>query len=339
VRCPHAIRPHIAAAALAAFLAAPADGQTVFPSAQTTPVPSSGDAADDPAIWIHPTNPASSVVIGTDKKSGIGVYDLSGSQLQFLSVGRLNNVDLRVRFPLGSDLVDIATASNRTNDTISVFSIDSATGLLSNIAENSGIATGMTVYGYCMYASTTGKFYGFINSKDGAVEQYELFDNGSSFVTGTLVRSFAVGSQTEGCVADDEAGILYIGEEAVGIWRYGAEPGDGATRTQVDTAGGGGHLTADVEGLAIYYEPEGAGYLIASSQGSHEYVIYERGGANDYVGTFSIVAGNGIDGTSDSDGIDVTNVAMDSAFPLGMFVVQDGSAAQHQHHLEPAPGL
>jgi len=287
-------------------------------------VPTSGDAADDPAIWIHPTNAALSVVLGTDKDSGIGVYDLAGNELQFLSVGELNNVDLRVRFPLGGALVDIATASNRSNDTISAFAIDPTTGLLSNIAAGSGVATGLTLYGYCMYASSTGKFYGFVNSKDGDVEQYELFDNGSGLVTGSLVRSFSVGSQTEGCVADDEAGVFYIGEEEVGIWRYGAEPSDGTTRTLVDTTGIGGHLTADVEGLAIYYEPYGEGYLIASSQGIHEYVIYERSGSNDYVGTFAIVAGNGIDGTTATDGIEVTNVAMGSAFPMGMFVVQDG---------------
>ncbi len=320
------LRTRFACAALTGILAGSAGAVTtqVPPSVETLPVPSSGDAADDPAIWIHPTNPALSVVLGTDKHAGLAVYDLAGNQLQFLSGGDLNNVDPRVRFPLGGGLVDIATTGNRTNDSISVFSIDQTTGLLTNVAAGSGIPTLITVYGYCMYASTTGKFYGIVNSKDGDVEQYELFDNGSGLVTGTLVRSFAVGGQTEGCVADDEAGVLYIGEEEVGIWRYGAEPGDGTTRTQVDSTGGGGHLTADVEGLAIYYEPGGAGYLIASSQGSNEYVLYERGGTNAYIGTFAVVDGNGIDGTSETDGLDVTNVAMGAAFPAGMFVVQDG---------------
>jgi myo-inositol-hexaphosphate 3-phosphohydrolase len=35
---------------------------------ETEAVPSRGDAADDPAIWIHPDNPAQSLVLGTDKK-------------------------------------------------------------------------------------------------------------------------------------------------------------------------------------------------------------------------------------------------------------------------------
>lgn len=36
---------------------------------ETAPVPESGDAADDPAIWVHPTDPARSL-IGNDKKGG-----------------------------------------------------------------------------------------------------------------------------------------------------------------------------------------------------------------------------------------------------------------------------
>ena len=41
-----------------------------------------------------------------------------------------------------------------------------------------------------------------------------------------LVRIFDVGGHTEGCVADDEYAVFYAAEEAVGIWKYGAEPGE-----------------------------------------------------------------------------------------------------------------
>ena len=63
-------------------------------------------------------------------------------------------------------------------------------------------------------------------------------------VDAALVRTFNVGSQVEGCVADDEQGYFYISEEAIGIWKYGAEPEAGIARTQVDTTGAGGHLTS-----------------------------------------------------------------------------------------------
>jgi hypothetical protein len=75
----------------------------VAATAETDPVPHGGDA-DDPAIWLHPDDPAKSTIIGTDKLGGIAVYDLAGAQILFLADGDLNNVDLRDGFPLGSEL-------------------------------------------------------------------------------------------------------------------------------------------------------------------------------------------------------------------------------------------
>src|SRR5215213_11465062 len=100
------------------------------------------------------------------------------------------------------------------------------------------------------HSAVTGRFYIFVNSEAGEVEQWELLATSESRVDARKVRSFTVGSQTEGCVADDTAGVLYIAEEAVGIWKYGAEPDANTAGTKVDSAGGG-HLVADVEGLTI----------------------------------------------------------------------------------------
>ncbi|MFM9701242.1 phytase, partial [Streptomyces europaeiscabiei] len=44
-------------------------------SAQTTPVAAFGDAADDPAIWINPQDAKNSLILGTDKRRGLMVYD------------------------------------------------------------------------------------------------------------------------------------------------------------------------------------------------------------------------------------------------------------------------
>ena len=295
--------------------------QMVTATVETVPVPSSGDAADDPAIWLHPTDTSLSTVIGTDKDSGIGVYDLAGAQIEFRSDGELNNVDVRYNFLYGGGLVDIAAASNRTDNSISVYEIDPTFRTLHPIAAGGGISVGIEVYGFCLYSSNAGDFYAFVNSKDGEVEQWELALDMNGDVTGTLVRSFDVGSQTEGCVADDVHGALYIGEENVGIWRYGAEPGDGTTRTSVDTTRGNGPLKADVEGLTIWYRDTQAGYLLVSSQGNDSFAVYERQ-SNAYVGSFSIVAG-AIDAVSGTDGIDVTNVGLGLGLESGLFAVQD----------------
>jgi 3-phytase len=292
------------------------------PTAETEPTPHEGDSADDPAIWVHPDDPALSTIVGTDKEGGLAVYDLAGRQLQYLPDGKMNNVDIRGGFPLGGRAVSLVTAGNRTDDSIAIYQVDPATRRLESVAARA--VTTVEVYGSCMYRSPkTGAYYYFVNSKQGDVEQWELFDDGRGKVDARKVRGFSVGSQTEGCVADDELGRLYIGEEEVAIWRYGAEPEDGAERVQVDLAGAGRRLTSNIEGLTIIYGEGQAGYLIASSQGSHSYAIYRRDD-NAYVASFAIGAGGGIDGVTDTDGIDATAASLGPAFPRGLFVAQDG---------------
>ncbi|MCP4183021.1 MAG: phytase [Hyphomicrobiales bacterium] len=298
---------------------------TVVAAVETDPVQNSGDSADDPAIWIHPTDPALSVVIGTNKDAGLGLYDLDGTEIQFVSDGEINNVDLRDGFMLEGQPITLVAGGNRSDNSIAIYKANPETRRLENIAARK-ITVGLSEpYGACMYASSiTGKYYFIANDKRGDVEQWEVFEDGQGKVDATLVRNLSVGSITEGCVADDELGDLYIGEENVAIWKYGAEPDSGDGRVVVDTTGSEGHLTADVEGLAIYDAGNGQGYLIASSQGNDSYVIYRRENSNDYITTFQIEAANGIDAVSGTDGIDVTNLALNAQFPGGLFVVQDG---------------
>lgn len=132
-----------------------------------------------------------------------------------------------------------------------------------------------------------------------------------------MVREFDVGTQPEGCVADDVLGHLYVGEEDVAIWKYGAEPGAGSARTQLDHTGQGGNLVADVEGLAIYHAGPDRGYLLSSSQGNSTVVIYTREGANTLVGKFAVVENGTVDAVTGTDGLDVTNFALGPAFPAG----------------------
>ena len=114
-----------------------------------------------------------------------------------------------------------------------------------------------------------------------------------------MVRQWDVGTEVEGCVADDELGDLYISEENVAIWKYGAEPTEPATtasRVAVDrTIAAGGHIRPDAEGLTIVYQPGGTGYLIASSQAASDtlnsYLVYERQGANAFIRRFRVTNG------------------------------------------------
>jgi 3-phytase len=139
------------------------------------------------------------------------------------------------------------------------------------------------------------------------------------------MREFVVGTQAEGCVADDETGALYVAEEGTGIYRYAAGPDGGDERTVIDTVDSG-RLTADVEGLGLWIGPGGTGYLVASNQGADNYVVYRRDGTNEYVGTFHVIAdpAAGIDGASETDGLEVTSTALGRDYPAGLLVVQDG---------------
>jgi 3-phytase len=308
---------------LSSLSAVPAIGQSseVSATVETQPVPSDGDAADDPAIWVHPSDPSLSTVIGTDKEGGLAVYDLDGNQIQYLSGIRPNNVDLRYDFPLGGQAVDLVITSDRGDDAVTLHRVDPQTRQL--VQAGPPIDSGMDVYGACMYRSpSTGDFYVFATSEEaGPVRQWRLTASGGQ-VAATQVRDLDMDSTAEGCVADDDLAYLYVAEEDVGIWKLDAEPEAGTARVAVDEVGA--NLEADVEGLTIYYGPEGAGYLIASSQGSGEYAAYDRAGDNRHVASFQIVDSTSVDGTSDTDGIDVMSAPLGPGFPSGLFVAQDG---------------
>jgi len=295
--------------------------ESIFAAIETQPVLSTGDAADDPAIWVNPDDASMSTIIGTNKQAGLAVYDLSGKELQFVKAGQINNVDIRRNFKLGGEQVALVAGGNRASSTIVTYKVNPKTRMLEDVAAQP-LKT-IAIYGSCLYTSPkTNKTYFFATSKTGDVEQLELFDNGSGKVDAKRVRSFKVGGVIEGCVADDELGSFYVSEEAVGLWKYSAEPDGGTERTQIDKVGG--NLAADVEGVTIAYGPNGTGYVIVSSQGNHTFVVYKREGNNPYVKTFRVAPGENVDGVEETDGIDVFAGSLGPQFPHGVFVAQDG---------------
>ncbi|MBC3364193.1 phytase [Pseudomonas sp. SWRI154] len=289
-------------------------------AAQSEPVARQGDAADDPAIWVHPTTPALSRVLGTNKKQGLLAYDLQGKLLQELPVGRLNNVDVRSGFKLGTQTVDLAVASNRDRNSLSLFSIDRASGELREAGE---IPTSLKeIYGICLFQPAEGELYAFANGKDGGYLQYRLSAMHDR-VTGELVRQFNVDSQPEGCVADDQRQRLFLGEEDVGVWTMDARADQPSTLTSVIKVGP--QLHADVEGIALYHNV-GHDYLVVSSQGNDSYVVLDAEPPYAVRGAFRVGlnATGGIDGASETDGLEVTSVNLGGPWNQGMLVVQDG---------------
>ena len=291
----------------------------VLARAQTEPVARSGDAADDAAIWVHPSDATQSRILGTNKKQGLLSYDLAGRQLQLLQAGRLNNVDLRQNLDLGGQRVDLALATQRDENALAVFEIDAQ-----GDARDAGrITTGLSeIYGTCLYQPPQGGLEVFANDKDGRFEHYRVVRRDGRYA-GELLRRFRVASQPEGCVTDDRQGRLFVGEEKRGIWSLPATAG---TRAQPKLVLATGQLlVADVEGLALYHGPR-ASYIIASSQGNSSYVVLDALPPHKVRGAFriGINAEAGIDAVSDTDGLEVSSSNFGGAYERGLLVVQDG---------------
>lgn len=300
--------------------------RAVLATAQTSPVASAEDAADDPAIWIHPTNPSLSLIIGTNKKDGLDLYNVDGSLHQRYSFGMPNNVDVRYGFPLPDRRVDIVATEDRTGNTIRVFAVDAESRTLAELTTGDGIPVGHDVYGSALHHDpTTDQFHFFVGSKTGEVSQFRLSAAADGAVSGQRVRTLRLASQVEGMVADDELGHVYIGEEARGVWKFPVAPDSGTEGILIAPIGFRHPIRRpDVEGLTIYRTSSATGYLIASSQGSNEYVIYTREEPHRFVGTFRIAPGANIGGAGETDGIDVTHRSLGPGYESGAFVAQDG---------------
>ncbi|WP_346837559.1 phytase [Microbulbifer sp. SAOS-129_SWC] len=292
----------------------------VKPRAETAPVTSGGDAADDPAIWVNPRDSAASRILGTDKKSGLNVYDLSGALRQHFPVGRLNNVDLRPTDVPGFSA--IAAASNRSTAGINLFGI-TAGGEVQSLGWRPLAMP--DPYGLCMFRRDH-RTYVWVTDKEGGLQLLEIaFEDRDRDWRLKPRGTVKVASQTEGCVTDDARQTLFFGEEDRGIWRldmnaFLAGEGHPQLVAEVD----GHNLVDDVEGMSLYVDGD-SGYLVVSSQGSNSYALYSRDGSR-FLGRFRVGADlqRGIDGSSETDGLDVTSAALGADYPQGLLVVQDG---------------
>ena len=311
---------------------------TVTASVETDPVRGDGDAADDMAVWIHPTDPSLSTIIGTDNGGGIAVYDLDGNELQYRENGDINNVDVRYNFPLDGERIPIIAASNASANTVELYTVDLQTREL--VPLRSFKSQTNRAYGLAMFHDRElDKYYVYVNDDTGLINQFEIADDGTGKIKATLVRqNDEINQEIEGMVADDEHNQLYVSIERDGIRQYGAEANDDLTWDWVDIEDDkGGHLTTEIEGLAIYYAANGAGYLIASSQGSNDYTVYDREGDHEYLGRFRIGKGK-VDAVTDSDGIDVLSFGLaGSKFDQGMFLAQDVKNGKKRQNFKVVP--
>jgi 3-phytase len=283
---------------------------------------------DDPAIWINTDDPALSRVIGTDKDYGLVVFDLEGRIVQRLADGRLNNVDLRSGVTLGGRTVTIVAATKREDNTIVFYTIG-ADGVLERAEPwsfpGSPEPVEDDIYGVGLFHDPAGALSVVASFKSGEVVQWRI-GGPAEALSLSFARAFRMPSQPEGVAADDALGLLYVGEEDGGVWRYDARPDAAVEPVLVDRVGSACLPVDDVEGIAIYPAGPDNGYLVVSAQGVNRYAVYPRrplaDGSQPCLGSFSIDTG-ATDPVGETDGIDVTATPLGPDYPEGLLVVQD----------------
>ena len=294
--------------------------------------------SDDPAIWIHPTDPSKSLIIGTDKggdsgAGGLYMFDINGKidTTKTIPLQRPNNVDIAYGLDINGTKTDIAVCTERNTNSIRVIALPEM-----KLIDNGGIPvfeddTIRAPMGIALYKDpSTQLIYAIVGRKTGPKEgylyQYRLTADSNDIVKGTLVRKFGQFSgkkEIEAIVVDNELGYVYCSDEGVGVRKYHAHPDStNAELTLFATTG----IAEDHEGLSIYKANDGTGYILLSDQQANQFYIFPREGtkANTHDHPLIKIIKTS---TDESDGSDVTNVSINKQFKNGLFVAMstDGS--------------
>lgn len=298
------------------FLAAPRVVD-MTPAVATQPM---GNDADDPAFWLHPADPERSLILGTNKAAApdgaLVVFNLRGEVVQRVAgLDRPNNVDVR-----GS----IAALTERYRRQVVVFRVG-ASGV-NRLGEfpvfagqegNAGAPMGMALYQrprdhalFAVVGRKTGPAKGYL-------WQYRLETGGSS-LRATKVREFGDFSGTgeiEAIAVDDEQGIVYYADEDCCIRKWHADPDHPQAGKEIGVLGREG-FRGNREGIAIYREAGGQGYVVCTDQipNGSEYRVFRRSG--DQSAPIAVLRG----GADSTDGIEVASVALGARFPRGALV-------------------
>lgn len=304
----------------------------VSPRVHTSPVLSD---ADDAAIWMHPTDPSKSLIIGTDKGSntngGLVTWNLDGTQKQRITLDRPNSVDVRSGWRLGTQVIDLAAVTLRDQHQVRIFKIDPVTRKLTDITtlDTTNVLNKMfnSPYGIALYRRPSdGVIFVIASSRNAAYNdklwQIRLQEDGPAHVKGVFVRAFgAFSGIVEGMVADDELGYLYALEEKVGIHKYYADPQNGNNRLVF--LGTDDSLVSKYEGLALYKCDNGTGYLLATCPPLAGIRVYRREGENGDPHQQRMMAtiqdANAVLG----EGLEVISLPLGAAFPHGMLAWHD----------------
>lgn len=313
----------------------------IRPAVATAPV---SDDPDDPAVWVHPSDPARSLIVGTNKVAApagaLVVFGLDGKIRQTISpLDRPNNVDVEYGLTLAGQPTDIAVVTERLKHRLRIFKIPRDGGPLTDVSSGGGapVLEGETgeraePMGIALYRRPRdGAVFAIVSPKTGPrqgyLAQYRLEDDGAGRVKATSVRRFGSFSglkEIEAIAVDDALGYVYYADEGNGIHKWRADPGHPDAGRELAHFGRT-EFAADHEGIAVYARQDGTGYIVCTDQidGNSHYHIYRReggpGGPHDHAQMIKCVRG----GADATDGIEVVSSPVGPQFPNGLLVVMN----------------
>lgn len=283
---------------------------------------------DDPAIWVHPSDPSKTIVFGTDKYTNGAVYafNLQGKVLEDKTIRNLkrpNNVDVEYGFRLNdSTLVDILVVTERERQQLRIFSIPGMQPLdrggIPVFEDEEDIANRLPM-GIGLYKSPYDSVvYAVVSRKTGPRQQYlyqyALIADGTGIVAGKPRKfgAFSGKGEIEAIAVDDELSHIYYSDEGLGIRKYHAEPTSGDSELALF---GGNKFREDIEGIAILTRKNGMGFLIVSDQQQGQFNIFNRKD-NAFVRAINL-------GTLETDGCEAVSSPLNATFTGGLFVAMN----------------
>jgi 3-phytase len=294
---------------------------------------------DDPALWIHPTDAAQSLVLGTDKDENGGLYafDLKGKIVSSVKgLARPNNVDIEYGLMLNGKPTDIAVVTERMTHSLRIFSLPDLTPIDGGglpMFEGDTAAGFRDLMGVSLYKAGDGKISAVVGRKTGPTDggylaQYQLTDNGKGQVKATLLRKFGKYSgqkEIESIFVDDKMGYVYYSDEGIGIRKYYANPEKGNDELALFATTG---FTSDHEGISLYATSDSTGFLLVSDQQAQSFQIFPRQGMPNKPHEHPMLKKVRVSAL-ESDGSETTSLVLDSNFPKGIFVAMSTDKTFH----------
>lgn len=310
-------------ATAAVLLAAAVAVVEIRPRVETEPA---GQDVDDPAIWVHPKDPARSLIVGTIKRprpdGALAVYTLDGKIVQRIGgLDRPNNVDI---------LGDLCVTTERLQRRLLVYRVHPVAPHLRLIGavpvfEGEQGEAGAPM-GIALYQRKNDKaLFALVSRKTGPQEgylwQYRLRVGGNR-VSGQKVRAFGAFSgeaEIEAVAVDPDRELVYYSDEDCCVRVYRADPDAPQANSELARFAETG-FQGNREGIAI----AGPYVIVTDQRDPHsEYRVYRR---SDWV---EVTVWRGT--SQSTDGIDAVARAMGPRFPKGFLVAMNNAA--HNFHL------